>query len=110
MITSIFNMLIEDIKVLTTYTISHVRDIDSFIYSLYTYPRSKEYCFFFQIPLNKLLSLNFLSVESAISLATESSSIAPSERKNINIFVYLSKNRVSFVSLKDNFEQNKSFL
>ena len=88
MITSIFNMLIEDIKGLTTYTISHFRAfIHSFIYSSYTYPRSKEYCFFFQIPLNKLLSLNFLSVESAISLATESSSIAPSERKNINIFL-----------------------
>ena len=31
------------------------------------YPRSKEYCFFFQIPLKSELSLNFLSVESAIS-------------------------------------------
>ena len=31
------------------------------------YPRSKEYCFFFQIPLNRELSLNFLSVESAMS-------------------------------------------
>ena len=37
------------------------------------YPRSKEYCFFFQIPLNRELSLNFLSVESAISWASASS-------------------------------------
>ena len=31
------------------------------------YPRSKEYCFFFQIPLKREFSLNFLSVESAMS-------------------------------------------
>ena len=33
---------------------------------------SNEYCFFFQIPLNRLLNLNFFSVESAINWATES--------------------------------------
>ena len=37
------------------------------------YPRSKEYCFFFQIPLKRELSLNFLSVESAMSCARASS-------------------------------------
>ena len=34
---------------------------------------SKVYCFFFQIPLNRLLKRNFFSVESAISWAREES-------------------------------------
>ena len=34
---------------------------------------SKVYCFFFQIPLNRLLKRNFFSVESAISWAKEES-------------------------------------
>ena len=37
------------------------------------YPRSKEYCFFFQIPLKMEFSLNFRSVESAMSWARASS-------------------------------------